>query len=299
MVVRRWSLRSLAVLVVFVSCGLAYGQDQQLPFEPLHSAGASVTGAFEGWFPNEDGTYSILVGYYSRNLREAVDIPIGPNNRIEPGGPDQGQPTHFLPGRRWDLLTVKVPKDFGTKVLTWTLTTGGVTTTMSLDTKMLWRLSPYVDANGFTPAYMAFSKDGPFVNGPIGQTESLTATVGTPLPLSVWVADPAKPWLLPPAPGAPPRKTVSTEWMMLRGPGTVKFANDKPEVEKTELTSPPAGTTYDGMSTTTATFSVPGQYELNVMARNSSETGEQNGAQCCYTNLKVKVSVGPSPGNTE
>ena len=54
-----------------------------------------MTGAFEGWFPNQDGTFSLLVGYYNRNLREAVDIPIGPNNTIEPGGPDQGQPTHF------------------------------------------------------------------------------------------------------------------------------------------------------------------------------------------------------------
>ena len=42
---------------------------------------------------------------------QELDIPIGPNNRIEPGGPDMGQPTHFLPGRQWGMFTVPVPKD--------------------------------------------------------------------------------------------------------------------------------------------------------------------------------------------
>ena len=53
-----------------------------------------------------------LVGYLNRNFGQALDVPIGPNNRIEPGGPDMGQPTHFLPGRNWGMFTVPVPKDF-------------------------------------------------------------------------------------------------------------------------------------------------------------------------------------------
>jgi hypothetical protein len=67
--------------------------------EPQHDSGQSVTGALEGWFPNRDGSFSILLGYYNRNLKEELDIPIGPDNRIEPGGPDRGQPTHFMPRR--------------------------------------------------------------------------------------------------------------------------------------------------------------------------------------------------------
>ena len=74
---------------------------QELPMAPTHNAGASLTGAFEGWFPTPDGSYCILVGYFNRDLKESLDIPIGPNNHIEPGGPDHGQPTHFLPGRGW------------------------------------------------------------------------------------------------------------------------------------------------------------------------------------------------------
>ena len=85
---------------------------QQLPSEPRRQFGASITGAFEGWFDNPDGSRSFLVGYFNRNTQQALDVPIGPNNRIEPGGPDMGQPTHFLPGRQWGMFAVPVPKDF-------------------------------------------------------------------------------------------------------------------------------------------------------------------------------------------
>ena len=104
-----------AVLMVLASAVLY----AQLPLEPVHDSGQSVTAAYEGWFRNPDGTFSILFGYYNRNLKQDLDIPVGPNNRIEPGGPDQGQPTHFLPGRQWGVFTVTVPKDFGDKKLTW------------------------------------------------------------------------------------------------------------------------------------------------------------------------------------
>src|SRR5207249_5132702 len=83
----------------------------QIP-EPRRGAGDSVTGAFEGWYYNPDGTRSFLVGYYNRNNRQELDVPIGPNNRIEPGGPDMGQPTHFLTGRQWGMFMVPVPRDF-------------------------------------------------------------------------------------------------------------------------------------------------------------------------------------------
>ena len=95
----RWTILALGVL------GFVWAQ--QLPLEPSHDSGQIITGAFEGWFPNPDGTLSILVGYYNRNLKQELEIPAGPNNRIEPGGPDQGQPTHFLPGRQWGIFTIK------------------------------------------------------------------------------------------------------------------------------------------------------------------------------------------------
>ena len=85
---------------------------------PIRERGSSVTGAYEGWFRAKDGGSYFLVGYFNRNTKQELDIPIGPNNRIEPGGPDQGQPTHFLPSRQWGVFTIKIPTDFGTKKLT-------------------------------------------------------------------------------------------------------------------------------------------------------------------------------------
>ncbi len=43
-----------------------------LPYEPPKQFGASITGAFEGWFDSADGSHNFLVGYFNRNL-EAGD----------------------------------------------------------------------------------------------------------------------------------------------------------------------------------------------------------------------------------
>ena len=72
-----------------------------------------MTPAFEGWFRNPDGSFSLLVGYYNRNQAQELDVPIGADNRIEPGGPDLGQPTHFRIGRQWGMFVLKVPSNFG------------------------------------------------------------------------------------------------------------------------------------------------------------------------------------------
>src|SRR5215813_1235253 len=92
-----------------------------------YSKGQSVSPAYEGWMPNEDGSFKLYFGYMNTNWLEEFDIPIGPENSIEPGGPDQGQPTHFFPRRNPFLFTVRVPKDFGKKELVWTITTNGQT----------------------------------------------------------------------------------------------------------------------------------------------------------------------------
>src|SRR6476619_4534255 len=92
---------------------------QSLPLEPTHATGANVTGAFEVWFKNPAGSFNLLLGYFNRNSRQELDVPIGPNNRIEPGGPDRGQPTHFLSGRQWGGFTFNTPPDFADQKLTW------------------------------------------------------------------------------------------------------------------------------------------------------------------------------------
>lgn len=76
---------------------------------------------------NDDGSFTLYFGYMNSNWLQELDIPVGPDNKIEPGGPDQGQPTHFYPRRSPFLFTIRVPKDFGNKELIWTLTSNGQT----------------------------------------------------------------------------------------------------------------------------------------------------------------------------
>jgi hypothetical protein len=90
---------ALACLCASLLAGTALltAQESSLPSSPRKQFGGSVTGAFDGWFENADGSRTFLLGYFSRNTQQVIDIPVGPNNHIEPGGPDMGQPTHFRP----------------------------------------------------------------------------------------------------------------------------------------------------------------------------------------------------------
>src|SRR5262249_54703943 len=159
--------------------------------QSVRERGSSVTPAFEGWYYDKDGSVRLLVGYFNRNLKQEFDIPIGPNNRIEPGGPDMGQPTHFGPGRGWGVLSISVPKDFGDKKLTWTIVANGFTNAITLHTKPDYVVEPFEDAaNKNTPPKLRFKENGDTVTGPPERVaEKYAATVGTPLAITVWASD--------------------------------------------------------------------------------------------------------------
>jgi len=272
-----------------VSCALLGAQS--LPLEPIHESGASVTGAFEGWFKNPDGSFSLLLGYFNRNTKQSLDIPVGPNNRIEPGGPDQGQPTHFLPGRNWGLFTIKVPADFGKNKLTWTIVANGQNMVIPATLHTDYEISPLMEASvGNTPPVLRFEEHGASAQGPVGITSSRNAKVGSPLELAAWVEDDGK---LTTSSGAPPRNLgapVTLRWGKYRGPGEVTFSNARPAVEKSTGGSP--GVPFAGKAATSATFSAPGEYVLHLPLNDYSGEGGQ-GFQCCWTNGQVKVTVAP------
>lgn len=297
---QRWSVAGPSVMILLASAALMWAA--QLPLEPTHNAGQNVTPAFEGWYPNKDGTFNILVGYYNRNTKEDFDIPVGPNNHVDPGGPDQGQPTHFLPGRQWGVFVIKVPKDFGTKRLTWTIVANGRPAFVPLHLDAVYVVSPFIDATDNTPPFIGFSETGPFVQGPpIAISQSLNATTSDPLPLTVWAADDAK---IPPSAaaaaaagggagrggrGGRTSTPVTVTWLKFRGPGDVKFEKNKPQVEKVDFKAPPPAV-FTGKASTTATFSEPGDYILEVVGNDISGDGGR-GFQCCWTTAQVKVTV--------
>ena len=258
---------------------VAAGQGpSQLPLEPVKERGASVTGALEGWYKAPGGGFSILVGYFNRNRAEALDIPVGPNNRIEPGGPDMGQPTYFLPRRQWGVFSIDVPKDFGSKSLTWTIVANGETTSIPLSLNPQYEVEPYKESGmGNTPPVLKFSPTGPALSGPPrGIAQTLTTTVSAPATLTVWASDdghvePGR------GRGGPP---VNVSLAKHRGPGTVSFGAVRPMVDMKD----------NGRTSTTAKFSAPGEYVVRVQANDSSGEGG-GGFQCCWTNAHVRVTV--------
>jgi hypothetical protein len=105
--------------------------------------GEIVSPAYEGWWQNEDGGYTLFFGYMNSNWEQEFNVPIGSHNyftlteagglddleleALDPSTADQGQPAHFYPRRNPFLFTLNVPADFGDKEWVWTLTTQGQT----------------------------------------------------------------------------------------------------------------------------------------------------------------------------
>src|SRR5438128_1693974 len=116
------------------------GQDRSTEIKPndglRHVRGELVAPVFEGWFRDETGTLMLSFGYLNRNFEQEFDIPIGPDNKIEPGPADQGQPTHFVPRRQWDAFAVPISKQVEQRLLaekktvTWTLRANNQTVTI-------------------------------------------------------------------------------------------------------------------------------------------------------------------------
>jgi hypothetical protein len=295
---------------------------QPLPLEPLGATGEAIFPAFEGWGPHKDGSIVLLLGYYNRNKASTVDIPIGPDNRIEPGGPDYGQPTHFEPSRQHGVFAIRVPKDFGNNKLTWTITVNGQTSAVSF-----WANPPYWinffenAATGNQPPVIRFAPDAPASTGPpLGFSQTLSAAVGQPLALRLWASDApsirkgAEAELAairargtraaePPVAivggqviggsggrggrgsSPPPRDPdITVVWKKHRAPGNVTFAPERI----------PLFTKGDpklfAEAATTATFGAPGEYVLRAQVNDESGDGG-GGDQCCWTTAHVRVSV--------
>ena len=122
----RTAVRSLLPASLAVLAAVLMLDPQQIGAQS-YSSGQPVWAAYEGWEKAADGAFDLLFGYMNDNWEEEIDVPIGPENNIQPGGPDQGQPAHFLPRRNRFIFRVHVPKDFGDKEMVWTLTTRGKT----------------------------------------------------------------------------------------------------------------------------------------------------------------------------
>src|SRR4029079_14607557 len=112
------------MLAISVTLPALTGSGAQLP-----SSGQNIQPVFEGWERNQDGSFNLVFGYFNRNSDEEIYVPIGPANHVTPDGPAAGAPRSFYPIRNMFVFRVRVPNDFGTKEVVWTVSHRGRTDT--------------------------------------------------------------------------------------------------------------------------------------------------------------------------
>jgi hypothetical protein len=294
---KRLALLRLIALAAFVA-GVAVSAQVQLPSAPMKQFGASISPAFDGWFDYPSGSQGFLASYYNRNTEQEVDVPIGPNNHFEPGDPDRGQPTHFLPRRRFGMFAIDVPKTFSkTDKVWWVVTVNGVTNKVPLYMNKDYYVSPFTSTeespNGGhnAPPQIRFEEGGPSFQGPaitIGKAISRTATAGMPMALNLWIDDDALYSNGGSGPMTADRAPVTLTISKYRGTGAITIADARPKLTTTK--GGKAMEPYSGKASTTVTFSQPGEYVLHVTANDYSGNGG-GGSVCCWTNALLKITV--------
>ncbi len=254
----------------------------QIPLGVRTAYGLSVTPAFEGWYRNPDGTFSIAFGYFNRNIEEIVEIPVGAANYLEPADLDGVQPTRFHPKRHWGVFAVTVPADFGDQSVVWTIDFRGERYSIPGRLHIDWEIDALdgEGETGNTPPVLAFVEGGPESAGPGGLwSEPLQTVVGTPVSVTVWARDDGRSRgnvARAGRTGAP----VTLTWFKHQGPGEVTFSEPTAEI-------PASG----GHATVTATFNEPGDYVLRARANDASGVIAAGHAQCCWTNGFIRVTV--------
>jgi hypothetical protein len=270
----------LCATVIFLSAAVL-SLNAQFPFPTVPSKGQDVSPTFEGWENNPDGTYTLHFGYYNRNAEEEIDVPIGPDNSLDLGNGDLGQPTHFYPRRRWFVFKVVVPKDWPKdKRLVWTLTTKGRTNQAKAWLQPEWEIDKLlISRNAGTDPFLRASNSNttadnmaPVITGIPAQTITLPATAT----LTATATDDGLP-----KPGAEGRggrpPGVQIRWIFYRGPAKVQFDRDlSPVVYGKPITSE-----------TKVSFSMPGAYRLRAIATDG----------WAFSTYDVDVKVNPAtPG---
>ncbi len=233
-----------------------------------YAAGQNVVPVFEGWERNADGSFNMVFGYMNRNYEEEIDVPVGPDNAVEPSGVDQGQPAHFYPRRQQYVFSVRVPKDWGKKDLVWSITSHGKTEKAFGSLMPVWEIDvgTYQQNRG-GPGELGEPDDPPSIK--VEGAAQRTAAVGAALTFDAYVADDGRPTARTSQSGSNARVEgpltqamvrldrgvrLGVIWVVYRGDArAVRF-----EPRKIPVT--------DGKASTTVRFTAPGTYVLRAYA---------------------------------
>jgi hypothetical protein len=183
----RWLvLVPATVLVGLLAAPSPRAQQNEIDNNFKYNSGQDVQPVFEGWSHSPDGGFAMHFGYLNRNWAQELSIPVGPNNNLDPGGPDRGQPTYFYTRTQRNMFTVNVPKDWGKKELTWTIVANGKTQKAIAWLQPEWEIDPAGGANtGGRTDDVALKNKPPTLT----VDATMTATVSAPLSLNAKYSD--------------------------------------------------------------------------------------------------------------
>lgn len=298
----------------------AQATDGRLLLQPQPSSGGqqNVIPFMEGWYANEDGTYTVAFGYLNLNQETVVAIPVGEDNRIEVAEYDGMQPTIFLPGRHRGVFAVTLPADRKGEDVWWNLGARDGTEevmrvpgrTSAIAYELDWNKRPQ---GSLHPLAWFESGSGEEGRGPggIAAGRTVTATVGSPIVLSINARDPSErdPDDFRSAEGV----ALRVVWSTYQSSGDVEFtrheSNPVPEQEEVVDSTSAAGRRAiarnnnppgpesvrleegHGLASVIVTFSEPGEYVLRAQVDNFNAVDSASNDQCCWTNGYVRVHV--------
>jgi hypothetical protein len=276
---RNLRLVAIAALLAASTWALA-AQERQPDIKPgdglRHARGELVAPVYEGWFRDASGTLMLSFGYFNRNYEQELDIPTGPDNKIEPGPADQGQPTHFVPRRQWGAFAVPVAKDVEKRLLadkktvTWTLRANNQTVTIPANLGPAYAIDALKEPTvGNTPPVLQFEGAPASGTGPLGAKTSIKAIAGTPVTVKFSITDDKR--------AQPQKKVIGVRltWSRYRGAGAVKFGDFTKSVDG------------NGEANVNVTFAEPGEYVLRVEATDT----EIHDFHCCWSNGYIHATV--------
>ena len=309
---KQFIARALAVLFTALIAAPLYAQLpshlRDYPLAPLKKSGDLIAPFFDGWIANEDGSVTMVFGFLNRNTEEIVDIPLGPNNYIEPKQFDGVQPTHFpvydFPGfvgkRDRGAFAVTVPAEMAGTEVVWTLKHVGHSYSIpGRATSPAYEMSRTERALGSLSPAIRFDMNGPESTDREGiYAAKVKAKVGVPVTLSAYVQDRGNrsgyevDSLYVP---------VGTNWILHQGPVGARptfdpqsiSGRERAKAKETEASE--GGVDYSGWitETTQATFPEPGDYVIRIRVDNFAAEDSQADNQCCWSNAYIPVIVSP------
>lgn len=266
------------------------------------ATGEGIAPFFNGWIANDDGSTTYVFGFANLNREEIVDVPLGPNNFIEPAEYDGVQPTHFPVYSRGGFrgiqergaFGVTVPADKAGEEVVWTVKHAGRSYSIpGRTTSTAYEMSHAERALGSLKPAIRFEEGGEVSMDRVGiYADKITAKVGQPVTLTAYAKDRGV------------RENyedvdqlefpLGTEWIMHQGP-----VGAQPDFEPAAISgrdreeNGDEGKTVDGWTVvqSQATFWEPGEYVVRLRVDNFSAPDSGFDYVCCWSNAYVPVTV--------